>query len=247
MPRTGEVAEGQASVTTLRARLREAVLSGEMLQGVLYSQDAMIEMLGVRRTPFREALRMVQAEGLIQMLPNGRLRAPALSMDDFGEIQTTRMAIDSAAARIAIARYDADDLARLEGLMAQMAHYIAHADFDRLEAPHREFHLALVAPAGTDFVAILDELIDRTLRYRWAFAPELPQFWDDRAAEHREILEAAKLRDAERMVAALTRHHLTVAQRLAERMEVLGDAAARADLDRHLRDALAPSRRSTQA
>src|SRR5438128_521621 len=89
--------ERALNVADVRSRLREAVLKGKLKPASVHSQNAVMDLLSVGRTPFREALRMVQVEGLIHMLPNGRLQVPALSMEDYSQIQISRIALESAA------------------------------------------------------------------------------------------------------------------------------------------------------
>lgn len=228
------------SVPEVRTRLRDAVLKGVLSPGSLHSQDGIMEMLSVRRTPFREAVRMVQAEGLVQVLSNGRLKVPDLSVQNFGEIEIARIMLESAAVRIAVPRLDLDAVARLEGLMAQMSHYVATDDFERLEPPHVEFHLGLVAPAGVLFRSAIADLLEKSRRYRWAFVTGQPEFWELRIAEYRSILDAAKDGSVERVATELARHHIQAGRRLVQLMGEVGGPARGEQFDRALRVSLDP-------
>lgn len=232
------------SVPEVRARLRDAVLKGVLRQGSVHSQDAVMELLSVRRTPFREAVRMVQAEGLVQVLPNGRLKVPDLSVQNFSEIEIARIALESAAVRIAVPRLDLDDIARLEGVMAQMSHYVATEDFDRLELPHIEFHLGLVAPAGPLFRSAITDLLDQSRRYRWAFVTGQPEFWQVRIAEYRSILDAAKAGEVERVATELAHHHIEAGRRLVHLMGEISGPSRGEQFDRALRFSLDPEYRA---
>lgn len=206
-------------VADARNQLRQAVLRTELRPGGVYSQDEVRKLLDVGRTPFREALRMVQVEKLIDMLPNGRLRIPDLSMEDVTQVQIARIALESAALRSTVPRLSPEDLAHLEGYMAQMSHYLSTDHFDRVETPHMEFHRTLVADAGPTLVSKINEMSDRFRRYRWAHSVELRDGWPCRTREHRAILDAVIARDAEGAVAQMVRHYLEAGLLLASFMQ----------------------------
>jgi DNA-binding GntR family transcriptional regulator len=211
-----ELAPKSLNVAEVRDRLRAAVLRSLLRPGTLHSQGEVRALLDVGRTPFREALRMVQAEGLIEIRPNGQLQIPELSIDDFTQVQIVRIALEAAAARMSVPRLGPGDLAHLEGLMAQMSHYISFEHFDRMEYPHLEFHRALVAGAGSGVAGAISDLTDRIARYRWANPTVVQSHWSARAAEHRAILDATIAGDPERVVANLIRHYLAAGRRVIE-------------------------------
>lgn len=217
---TSEPAPKSLNVAEVRDRLRTAVLRSRLRPGSLHSQSEIRTLLDVGRTPFREALRMVQAEGLIEIRSNGQLRIPELSIADFTRVQIVRIAVESAAVRMSVPRLGPDELADLEGLMAQMSHYISFEHFDRMEQPHLEFHRALAAGAGSGLLDAITDLTDRVARYRWANPSVVQGHWEVRAKEHRAILDAAIAGDPERVVAHLIRHYLGAGRRLAAALGV---------------------------
>lgn len=218
MPAAEASDERALSVADVRDLLRRAVLRTELQPGSVQSQDEVRTALGVGRTPFREALRMVQAEGLIAMSPNGRLKIPELTVEDYAQIQIARIALESAAARLSVPQLGPDDLARLEGYMGQMSHYINADHLDRIDTPHNEFHTGLVAGAGPTILERILDLSDRASRYRWAFSDPLKDYWTVRMAEHRAILDAAISGDGEEVAARLAAHYLDAGLLLAETM-----------------------------
>jgi DNA-binding GntR family transcriptional regulator len=184
---------------------------------------------------------MVQAEGLIEILPNGRLKIPPLSVDDYTQIQIARIALESAAARLSVPQLGPDDLARLEGFMGQMSHYLSTDYLDRIEMPHRAFHQGLVAGAGSTILVRIEDLADRASRYRWAFSAGLKPYWDVRMAEHRAILDAAIAGQGEEVAARLAAHYLDAGLLLAEAMD---DPDGRERLEQTTLRSLAPAVRS---
>lgn len=187
-------------------RLREAILWGEIPAGET-SQVALAEQLGVGRTPLREALRLLQSEGLVISEPNRRVRIAGLSADDAEELYLMRVSLEAAAARVTVPTLGSGEIAELEGLLAQMDHYVRRQDHDGLRSPHRDFHGRLVAGGGARVTAQIDQLFDHSERYRVAFAGSAEKRWQQRAAEHRGIVDAAIDGDGELAVNRLLEHH----------------------------------------
>jgi hypothetical protein len=129
------IADGGCSVTPMSlgdngqntddvyARVREAILDGELGPGAVMSQVALAGELGISRTPLREALRMLQPERLVEAEPNRRVRVAPMSAADLEELCIARIALEAEAMRLSVPRLTPENLARLEGYMAETAHY----------------------------------------------------------------------------------------------------------------------------
>ena len=244
MSAANQGAEGTLNVAAVRSRLREAVLRSELPPASEYSQDEVRTFLEAGRTPFREALRMVQAEGLIEVLTNGRLKIPDLSMEDFIQIQISRIALESAAVRLAVPELGPDEFAHLEGYMAQMSHYVSSDHFDRVERPHVEFHRGLVTGAGSELLVRINDLTARSGRYRWAFSSVVRDHWQERTVEHRAILDAAEAGDPEAVAARLTLHYVESGRRLAGALGETDDLPSAQRFRERILVSLAPSVRA---
>src|ERR1700755_80985 len=103
------------------ARVREAILDGELGPGAVMSQVALAEELGISRTPLREALRMLQGEGLVDAEPNRRVRVAPMTASDLEELYVMRVTLEAEALRLSVPLMTPEDLAGLEGHMAEMA------------------------------------------------------------------------------------------------------------------------------
>src|SRR3954465_9718641 len=143
----GGTRDGQ-HVALVHTRLRDAILRGELPAGQTTSQVTLARDLDVGRTPLREALRMLQREGLVVSEPNRRVRIAELSSSDAEELYVMRIALESVAIRITVPTLTSTDFAELEGYMAQMDHYMRADDRPGLPLPHRAFHDRLVRTAG---------------------------------------------------------------------------------------------------
>src|ERR1700743_3766248 len=101
-------APARQSAEYVHRRVREAILEAELPPGETMSQVALAEDLGVSRTPLREALRMLQGEGLIEARPNRRVRVAPMSADDLEQLYAVRVALEAQALRLAIPRMSAE-------------------------------------------------------------------------------------------------------------------------------------------
>ncbi|HKH10174.1 MAG TPA: GntR family transcriptional regulator [Rubrobacter sp.] len=190
-------------------RLRTAILRGEIAAGATIPQAMLASDLGAGRTPLREALRMLQRDGLVISEPNRSIRVATLSGEDFEEIYTMRIALEAVAIRITVPTLTTAALAGLEGYMAQMEHYQKVGDDVGVRAPHRAFHQLLVAASGPRVSGEIADLSDHSERYRLRFGGY--GYWDDRRAEHRDIVDAAAAGDPDLAAVRLAEHYARTA------------------------------------
>jgi DNA-binding GntR family transcriptional regulator len=199
-----DTAPARQSVEHVHRMIRESILNGSLTPGETMSQVALADELGVSRTPLREALRMLQGEGLILSEPNRRVRVAPLSLADVEELYAIRIPLEVTALRLSITRMTPEDIAELEGYMAAMAHFAADEDYARWYVPHQAFHRGLTQRAGARFDALLLQLFDHAERYRrMHFGHQFPA---QSTTDHRDILDACKARDADHASALLGRH-----------------------------------------
>src|SRR3954463_15444131 len=128
---TSRLPENGLGTEAVYQRVREAILEGEIPPGATMSQVALAEELGISRTPLREALRMLQSEGLVDAERNRRVRVAPVSPQDLEELCVMRVTLEAEAIRLAVPRMAAEDLGRLEAWIAEMAHYAEAKDYRR--------------------------------------------------------------------------------------------------------------------
>ncbi|HEX4752083.1 MAG TPA: GntR family transcriptional regulator [Solirubrobacterales bacterium] len=209
--------DGKQSSDQVYEQVREAILDGELAPGTVMSQVALADDLGISRTPLREALRMLQSEGLIDAEPNRRVKVAPLSTSDLEDLCIIRVTLESEALRLSVPRMTTEDLAGLEGYMAEMAHYAAAEDYRRWVVPHREFHRALTAAAGERLNQLLAQLFDHAERYRRLHIGHGPSAWA--TAGHRDILDACKRGDKELGAKLLASHLARTAFEVSELLD----------------------------
>jgi DNA-binding GntR family transcriptional regulator len=198
-------------------RVRTAILEAELAPGAVMSQVALAQQLGVSRTPLREALRLLQGEGLVESEPNRRVRVAPMTARDLEELCVLRVTLEAEAIRLSVPSMTPEDLAQLEGRMAEMSHYAEAKDYRRWTTPHSEFHRELTKHAGARINSALARYFDHSERYRRLHIGHGPSAWA--TAGHREILDACKAGDRDQSAALLASHLARTGLEVAELLE----------------------------
>ena len=206
------LAEGPLQRTSLReqalALLREAVISGRIADGVVYSAKALAAELGVSNGPIREAMLALVNDGLMEAVPNKGFRTVPLTPADLAEIYEMRVLLEvPVVARLARDGLPGDRAARLTDLVTTIERTAGRRDLTGNLAADRDFHLSLLAAGGNGrLVSAVARLRDQTRLHN------LPAINADgglvaSAAEHRPLL-AAIMRHDEPAAERLMRQHL---------------------------------------
>lgn len=174
--------------------LRSAILVGKIAPDTLWSDREIAARLELSRTPVREAIQRLAADGLVEVIPRRGTRILPLRPDDVREIHQVARALELEAA-IMLAKAQERDLGSLRRLVAEMAEALDASDRDRWVRADEAFHHDLVVACGNGRLAKMyhDQrgLTDRA-RY---FALHLRNLPTKSAEDHRAMLEAIERRD----------------------------------------------------
>ena len=201
---------GEPTGETLHAglleRLRDHLVEGGLPDGARIPERALCERFGVSRTPLRETLKVLAAEGLIELMPNRGARLRGLDARDLDELFDLMGGLEALVGRLACERIDEAGLAAIEALHHEMyAAYLRrdlHVYFDRNQAIHR----ALVAAAGNAaLAAAYAALAGRLRRVRYGANLDRER-WSDAMREHEAILDALRRRAGGELSDVLFRH-----------------------------------------
>src|SRR5258708_16659338 len=162
------------NVELVHLRLRDMILRGELPTEVPLSQVQLAQQLGVSRTPLREALRLLQHEGLVVGEPRQRVHITGFSLVDLEQLYAARIALEALGIRLTIPRLTSSDLQALEQELSQIERYSMIEDYERWRVPHRAFHRGLVAHAGDRLVGLIAQLSDHSERYRRVYTLTTP-------------------------------------------------------------------------
>lgn len=197
------------AVTTALEELRSLIVVGELAPGSELSQVGLARRLGVSTTPLREALRQLEAEGLVESRRNRSPRIAPFDAHDLVSVYSQRILLESFALAVSAPLLEEADISGLDACLAEMREWGDASDFLRWEEAHLAFHGGLVAHVGTQLQGQLATLSARSDRYRrMSVLGQQPSAWSIGEAEHQAILEAsAHARGAE--AAALLARHLS--------------------------------------
>ncbi|MBO8154041.1 GntR family transcriptional regulator [Thermovirga sp.] len=183
--------------------LREAIFRRELKDGDKLIESELAEKLNVSRTPVREALRMLESEGLVERIPRKGLFVKGLSKEDIIEIYSIRQALEALAIRSVCKNITDEELKELKRLYSQMEEAYEQGDDNKLFALSQKFNEAIVAPSNMprllSLLATYHEYL-RRLRSR-SFSKSSRKV--QALKEHGQILEAISERNpdkAERLV-----------------------------------------------
>ena len=194
-------------VTHVHDELRNQILRGDIPPGTSISQVRLAERLETGRTPLREALRLLQSEGLVVTEPNRDVRVAEFTLEDIEDLYVMRIALECSAALITVPDLEPSEIAELGGFLAQMEFFEGTLDREGWEVPHREFHLKLTNRAGPRNRQTIEQLWDHAGHYRRFYDFVDPPVWTLRMDEHRGLLEAAQSGDGEEVCRRLALHY----------------------------------------
>ncbi len=176
----------------------------------MLSQVPLSRALGVSRTPLREALRMLQEEGLVAAEPNQRTRVTGFDSGDLEFIYSTRILLESFAVALTVPTLADDGIRTAEKALHRMRAATVREDFAEWQRAHRDFHRTLVQGAGEQLVQLIEVQAERAERYlRFYQLRDTRMWWSrDTEAEHRELLETITQDDiaGRDSVAVIARH-----------------------------------------
>lgn len=181
-------------------------MHGSLAPGRVVSQVQLARELGVSRTPLREAVRMLQREGLVAGEANRMVRVAPFTIQDVEELYAVRIGNEALAVRLTVPSMSEQDDAFLADALERMKELAQRRDVDAWEREHRAFHTHLVRGGGRRLCTLLSELYDYAERYRRLYITSEPRAMSIGAAEHEAIVDACRLRDASGAAAELARH-----------------------------------------
>jgi DNA-binding GntR family transcriptional regulator len=195
----------------LLEQLRASILDGSRAAHSLIRQEDLAAAYGVSRMPVREALRALEAEGLVVNRPSRGVVVAPLDPEEALEIFDIRASLEALAMRRSIPRMN--DSQRAAAVTALQS--LEKASAETASAAHRAFHLSLSAAAGDRLLKLIAQYIDAAGRYLLVEATLIGTVDEDRY-EHRALLEAALAGDVRGAARLVERHVAGTGTEIAE-------------------------------
>ena len=186
--------------------IRNAIMNGTLKPRERLMEIQMAEELGVSRTPIREALRNLELEGFIVMLPRKGAYVSDLSFKDIADVFEIRTALEGLAAGLAAERITEEELETLERLLVEKQEAITQNDISRLVEVDTKFHeLMYQASRNKRLSTIISNLREQIQRFRLT-SLSYPGRNKESLEEHKKIAEAIQSRDVQLARQLATEH-----------------------------------------
>lgn len=213
------------------AWIRQAILTGQLEPGRHVRQEELVRELKISPTPIREAIRVLEAEGVLRSRPHRDVTVASLSGEELLEVYWARVGLESVAARLAVSLNSPNETARLAALIQrlqdEMARRFRAGQAHRVPELNMRFHFALIEASRS-------ALLLKMCRQLWVNLPH-HFFWQRPARartaldQHDAIVRAVRTGDADLAEAAVRAH----VQWAAETLDVIHEAHALTSGTRH--------------
>ncbi len=204
-----EVAHG-LRMADAYASIRAAILDGVLPPGERLSQVKIADRLGLSRTPVREALRLIEKEGLITSERGRQVVISPTSMADLDELYALRIKLDTMTVRATVPDLTDADLAEMQRCLDAMDANTLPSQFTAFDAAHRLFHMVPIRLAGPRHADYSAQLNEHAERYRRIYLSQ-PSSYAQSRAEHLAIMAASAQREGEVVAGLLADHYARIA------------------------------------
>ena len=186
--------------------LRQAILRGELKPGERLLEIRLANKLGVSRTPVREAIRKLELEGLVKMVPRRGAEVAEITEKRVRDALEVRRALEELAVQLACERISNEELEELKKAEEHFSQVLGKVDLVEVAAADESFHDVIFKATDNDrLTQLLNNLREQIYRYRLEYLKE-ESYHEILLQEHQQILERISDRDKEKATEAIDRH-----------------------------------------
>lgn len=218
---------------TVTARLRDLIVEGHLPEGGRIVEKQLCDMLGISRTPLREAFKVLAVEGLIEIQPNRGALVSRIGKREAREMLTVISRLEALAGELACANASDEEIQGVRALHDRMMALFRKRERMQYFGVNQQIHLEIVRIARNEVLrAMHGQLHARMKRIRFR-GNDIPGNWANAVADHEEIIGALEARDGPRLAALLQQH--------------LDDSWVRLEASLAIEDAPAPAKRRAKS
>lgn len=205
--------------TEIVDRLRDLIVDGSLKPGEKVNEAGLCVAFGVSRTPLREAVKALAAEGLISLTPNHGATIATITSQEIVELFPIMGALEALAGELAAKAVTDDELAELQRHHEMLAGAHARGSWTAYIKANRAFHDRLIEIAGNaSLMTLYRQLLARTHAVRFVVKPS-PERWQEAVTDHEQIMAALTARNGRKLGRLLALH---VQHKAAGILKVLG-------------------------
>lgn len=177
--------------------LRQAILTGEMKPGERLLEIHLANKLGVSRTPIREAIRMLELEGLVVMVPRRGAQVAQITEKSMSDVLEVRCALDELAVALACERIEDEEIEELKDACEDFEKIIETKDIQKIAKADIAIHDVIYKASGNPrLTQLINNLAEQMYRYRFEYLKDETQH-QALCREHWDIYKNVKKRDTE--------------------------------------------------
>ncbi len=175
--------------------LRQAILKGELKPGERLMEIALADRLGVSRTPIREAMRKLEQEGLVVMIPRRGAQVACITEKDLNDVLEVRMALELMAIEKACKRMTDEEIQTMSKAARAFEETLAEGDLVKIAEADIAFHDSIYEAADNKrLLQVLNNMKEQMYRYRVEYLKDRTT-GEQLIREHEELTEAIRARD----------------------------------------------------
>lgn len=186
--------------------VRNMITEGELGPGSRIPESRLCDHFGVSRTPLREALKVLSAEGLVSLLPNKGARVVLVTRKEMQEIVPVLGTLAALAGELACCNVRADEIVRIRDLHARMLECYRSDDRQSYCEVNRSIHDAIFEAARNKTLSETNNMLQTRLRSLYVVTPKAPPRWADAIEDHDEMMAALEAKDGARFARVARRH-----------------------------------------
>jgi DNA-binding GntR family transcriptional regulator len=187
-------------------RLRQMLVEGRIAPGAKLNERALAELLSVSRTPLREAIKMLAAEGLVELLPNRGAVAVSLGEEDILHTFEVMAGLEAQAGELAAERITQQELDEIRAMHFEMMAAYTRRDLSAYYALNARIHNAITAAARNPVLAQVYNQVNARLQALRFRSNQDGDKWKRALKEHEKMIEALAARDGAAMREVLLSH-----------------------------------------
>lgn len=186
--------------------LRKAILTGELKPGERLMEIHLANRLGVSRTPIREAIRKLELEGLVIMIPRRGAEVAQITEKSLKDVLEVRRALDALCAELACDRIGEEEIRKLKQACDEFGRAVVTGDATTIAAADVAFHDIIVLATGNErLIQLINNLSEQMYRYRFEYIKDESRH-DTLVQEHRMIYDSIIRRDKKKAAEAARLH-----------------------------------------
>lgn len=200
--------------------LLNSIISGEISEGQRIVETELAKMFGVSRSPVREALKLLEIDGLIELIPYRGVVVTRIEVQEVRESLEIKGMVEGFAAGVVARKVNGKAIEQLEKVLAGMEKHIADGKLQQVLLANIDFHHKIVESVGNEKLLAYYETLTRSIRRFYTINLAVSTDWDFSLSEHRAIFDAIKSGDSSASERAARQHAYNSIERLLAKLEV---------------------------